>query len=186
MRDSVQILSTRVRPIAADEAARLACQWATEPVARAVCAGNVHMLMEAHDDPGFASIVAAADLVVWDGRPLVWAARLQGVRDAQQCRGPDILLVSPGCPRQERWMVARRDQLHRVMLGVGAAFDMIAGRVAAAPRWIQRAGLEWVFRLAHEPGRLWPRYARHNGGFVALIILQGLHVAVRRMLSSGD
>jgi N-acetylglucosaminyldiphosphoundecaprenol N-acetyl-beta-D-mannosaminyltransferase len=258
MRDSVQILSTRVRPMHVDEAARLVCHWATERVARAVCAGNVHMLMEAHDDPGFAGTLAAADLVVCDGRPLVWAARLQGVRDAQQCRGldllmavcelaaryglsiglygaepsvsdearrrlqihypgldvaycwsppfreltcqediamvevlreiaaPDILFVGLGCPKQERWMLAHRDQLHCVMLGVGAAFDMIAGRVAVAPRWMQRAGLEWVFRLAHEPRRLWPRYARHNGRFVALVIRQALHVAAKRVSRSGD
>jgi len=83
-------------------------------------------------------------------------------------------------------MLAHRDQVHCVMLGVGAAFDMIAGSVAVAPRWMQRAGLEWVFRLAYEPGRLWRRYSRHNSAFVALIILQELHVAVRRVLSSGD
>jgi len=71
MRDSVQILSTRVRPMRVDDAARLVCQCATERVARAVYAGNVQMLMEAHHDCGFAGTLAAADLVVCDGRPLV-------------------------------------------------------------------------------------------------------------------
>ena len=87
---------------------------------------------------------------------------------------PDILLVSLGCPRQERWMMAHRDRLHCTMLGVGAAFDMIAGRVPVAPPWMQRAGFEWVFRLACEPRRLWRRYARHNVRFVALVLLQRL------------
>ncbi len=58
------------------------------------------------------------------------------------------------------------------MLGVGAAFDMIAGKVAVAPRWMQRGGLEWAFRLASDPRRLWRRYARHNARFVALVLLQ--------------
>ena len=60
------------------------------------------------------------------------------------------------------------------MIGVGAAFDMLAGRVRVAPEWMQRTGLEWVFRLAHEPRRLWRRYTRHNLRFVALVLQQRL------------
>ena len=69
-------------------------------------------------------------------------------------------------------MADHRDRLDTVMLGVGAAFDMIAGTVAVAPRWAQRAGLEWLHRLLHEPRRLWRRYARHNGRFVLLVLAQ--------------
>ena len=58
-----------------------------------------------------------------------------------------------------------------VMIGVGAAFDFLSGRKRQAPRWIQRAGLEWLFRLASEPRRLWPRYRRYPL-FVLLVVAQ--------------
>ena len=178
----VTLLSTDVLTIDAAEAARVICDWATQPIGRAVCAANVHMLMEAHDDPDFAGTLRDADLVVCDGRPLVWAARLLGDASPSHCRGldltlevcraaaaqglsvglyggepwvldevgrrlgqqfptldivfawsppfreltpeedimdvgrivadaPRILLVSLGCPKQERWMLAHRDRL---------------------------------------------------------------------------
>jgi len=59
-----------------------------------------------------------------------------------------------------------------IMLGVGAAFDFIAGCKPQAAPWLQRFGLEWLFRLATEPGRLWKRYARHNPRFVGLMCWQ--------------
>jgi N-acetylglucosaminyldiphosphoundecaprenol N-acetyl-beta-D-mannosaminyltransferase len=86
--------------------------------------------------------------------------------DAILDSGARILFVGLGCPKQERWMAAHRDRLDCAMVGVGAAFDFLAGRKAQAPAWLQRAGLEWLFRLAHEPGRLWRRYAVHNPRFV--------------------
>ena len=58
------------------------------------------------------------------------------------------------------------------MVGVGAAFDFHSGRVKQAPRWIQRSGLEWFFRLCQEPRRLWKRYLRNNPLFVGRVILQ--------------
>lgn len=65
-------------------------------------------------------------------------------------------------------MAAMRDRLDApVLVGVGAAFDFHAGLIPQAPAWMQRHGLEWLFRLAQEPGRLWKRYARHNPRFVA-------------------
>lgn len=239
----VSVLTTRVLPVRVDEAAGAVVTWAGDGAGRVVCAANVHMVMEAWDDPAFARALGAADLTVCDGRPVVWACRLLGVRDARQTRGQDlmdevcrraarrglkiglyggapavlenvrqrlaarhpgldvayawappfrdltaaedeaavrsvreagvqILLVSLGCPKQERWMFAHRRSSTCVALGVGAAFDMLAGRIAVAPRWAQALGLEWVFRLAHEPGRLWRRYARHNGRFVMLVARQ--------------
>ena len=69
-------------------------------------------------------------------------------------------------------MLAHRGRLTCVMLGVGGAFDMLAGAAGIAPRWAQRAGLEWVYRLVQEPRRLWRRYALHNGRFVALVARQ--------------
>jgi len=79
----------------------------------------------------------------------------------------DVVWVGVGAPKQEKWMAAMRDRVHApVMIGVGAAFDFHAGLVPQAPNWMQAAGLEWLFRLAHEPRRLWRRYARYNPRFV--------------------
>jgi N-acetylglucosaminyldiphosphoundecaprenol N-acetyl-beta-D-mannosaminyltransferase len=207
------------------------------------------MVMEAWDDPAFARLLGAADLVVCDGRPLTWACRLQGVGDAGHTRGVDlmqevsarvarrglrvglyggeprvmevvrdrlaathsglevvyaysppfrdltaeeddavmaaleearvdVLFVSLGCPKQERWMMAHRDRMTCAALGVGAAFDMVAGTVQVAPRWMQVSGLEWVHRLVSEPRRLWRRYARHNARFVLLVAQQLLRERV--------
>lgn len=80
--------------------------------------------------------------------------------------GTRILFVGLGCPKQERWMAAHRDRLPVVQLGVGAAFDFHAGLVRQAPPAVQRAGMEWAFRLAMEPRRLARRYFRHNPRFV--------------------
>ena len=91
------------------------------------------------------------------------AAITEAVRDS----GARVLFVGLGCPKQERWMAAHRERLDCALVGVGAAFDFLAGRKTQAPGWLQRAGLEWLFRLAHEPRRLWRRYALHNPRFVA-------------------
>ena len=80
--------------------------------------------------------------------------------------GARVLFVGLGCPKQERWMHEHRDRLPLVQIGVGAAFDFLAGTKRQAPALLQRAGLEWVFRLATEPRRLWKRYLRHNPRFV--------------------
>ncbi|MDX1419351.1 MAG: WecB/TagA/CpsF family glycosyltransferase [Rubricoccaceae bacterium] len=74
--------------------------------------------------------------------------------------GAGIVLVGLGCPKQERWCEAHRGRIPAVLLAVGAAFDFHAGRVPQAPPVLQRSGLEWAFRLAMEPRRLWRRYAR--------------------------
>jgi N-acetylglucosaminyldiphosphoundecaprenol N-acetyl-beta-D-mannosaminyltransferase len=86
--------------------------------------------------------------------------------------GVQVLFVGLGCPKQERWMAAHRDAVDCVMLGVGAAFDFLAGAKPQAPRWMQVAGLEWLFRLAWEPRRLWRRYLLLNPRFVARFALQ--------------
>src|SRR3954470_12720182 len=80
---------------------------------------------------------------------------------------PDVVWVGIGVPKQEKWMARLRDRLDApVLIGVGAAFDFHAGLIPQAPAWMQRAGLEWAFRLAQEPGRLWRRYLRYNPRFV--------------------
>jgi len=86
--------------------------------------------------------------------------------------GARILFVGLGCPKQERWMAEHKGRVQAVMLGVGAAFDFHAGKVPQAPGWMQRMGLEWLFRLATEPRRLWRRYAKHNPRFVVLALMQ--------------
>jgi N-acetylglucosaminyldiphosphoundecaprenol N-acetyl-beta-D-mannosaminyltransferase len=82
-----------------------------------------------------------------------------------------ILFVGLGCPKQERWMAEHRGKVNAVMLGVGAAFDFHAGLKPQAPSWMQKIGLEWLYRLATEPRRLWRRYLYHNPRFVFLAIL---------------
>ncbi len=86
--------------------------------------------------------------------------------------GARILFVGLGCPKQERWMSTHRGQIDTVMIGVGAAFDFIAGSKRHAPRWMKAAGLEWLFRLVSEPTRLWRRYVYHNPRFVLLFARQ--------------
>jgi N-acetylglucosaminyldiphosphoundecaprenol N-acetyl-beta-D-mannosaminyltransferase len=82
--------------------------------------------------------------------------------------GADVVWVGIGVPKQEKWMARMRPRLEApVLIGVGAAFDFHAGLVPQAPDWMQRAGLEWAYRLAHEPKRLWKRYARYNPRFVS-------------------
>lgn len=84
----------------------------------------------------------------------------------------DLLFVGIGCPKQEIWMAAHTPDLNCVMLGVGAAFDYIAGIKKEAPKWIQKIGMEWLFRLGAEPGRLWKRYIRQNPRFIFHLIRQ--------------
>jgi N-acetylglucosaminyldiphosphoundecaprenol N-acetyl-beta-D-mannosaminyltransferase len=86
--------------------------------------------------------------------------------------GARILFIGLNTPKQDFWMAAHRNRVQAVMLGVGAAFDFIAGSKPQAPRWMMRAGLEWIFRLATEPRRLWKRYLKHNPRFLALFACQ--------------
>lgn len=248
MTASTDILGMRVDVTSVTDAvARIDAWLADQAVKRGryVCVANVHMCMETHDSPAYRSVVNGADLVVPDGRPLVWAQRLLGSDAARHLRGEDllhavcahaarretsvgfygatpdvlealaarlrveypglqidlcisppfrpltpdedeadvsrindagvgILFVGLGCPKQERWMAEHRDRLGCVMLGVGAAFDFVAGRKAQAPRWMQRSGLEWSFRLASEPRRLWKRYLKHNPRFAGHFAWQWL------------
>jgi N-acetylglucosaminyldiphosphoundecaprenol N-acetyl-beta-D-mannosaminyltransferase len=95
----------------------------------------------------------------------------EDAEDVQRIRasGADIVLVGRGCPRQERWVAQHRGLLPVPMLAVGAAFDYIAGNITRPPRWMQRVGLEWLFRLYQEPRRLFRRYMVHNGLFCLML-----------------
>lgn len=86
---------------------------------------------------------------------------------------PDIIWVGLGTPKQDQFMAATWNQLDTgVMIGVGAAFDFLSGRKAQAPRWMQRSGLEWLFRLGQEPTRLAYRYLIYNPLFAARMLAQ--------------
>ena len=86
---------------------------------------------------------------------------------------PDIFWVGLSTPKQEKFMAQYRDKLDATLFfGVGAAFDFHAGRVRQAPRWMQRSGLEWLFRLGSEPRRLWRRYFRNNPLFLFRVLCQ--------------
>lgn len=75
---------------------------------------------------------------------------------------PDIIWVGLGAPKQENWMYRHRDQVNGVMIGVGAGFDYHAGTIKRAPMWMQRASLEWLYRLLQDPKRLFGRYMKTN------------------------
>jgi N-acetylglucosaminyldiphosphoundecaprenol N-acetyl-beta-D-mannosaminyltransferase len=84
---------------------------------------------------------------------------------------PDLVWVGLSTPKQERWMAAHTDRvIAPALLGVGAAFDIHAGLLPQAPRWMQRSGTEWLYRLAREPRRLWRRYLYSNPRFVMAIL----------------
>ncbi len=89
---------------------------------------------------------------------------------------PDLILVAFGAPKQELWMARSRNEIRpAVSIGVGATLDFIAGRVRRAPVWMSRSGLEWLFRLAQEPRRLWRRYLVNDPRFL-LILLRTLRM----------
>ena len=93
---------------------------------------------------------------------------------------PDIVWVGLGTPKQERWMADHHLALNaHVLVGVGAAFDMHAGVLKQAPRWMQQSGLEWVYRLAIEPQRLWRRYLLNIPQFVLALVRRPPRVVVR-------
>jgi N-acetylglucosaminyldiphosphoundecaprenol N-acetyl-beta-D-mannosaminyltransferase len=234
---SYKILKMMVDVISINEAAKKVISIMEMNSGAYICVSNVHMCMEAFDNPSFCKIVNEADLVVPDGKPLVWAQKLLGAKNASQVRGSDLLLnvcteserngtpiglyggtknslqdftaflnkkypklnipfaesppfrelchkedenyirqindsgikvlfVGIGCPKQEKWMATHKDRLNCVMIGVGAAFDFFSGQKKHAPRWMQKAGMEWLFRFASDPKRLWKRYLKHNPRFV--------------------
>jgi N-acetylglucosaminyldiphosphoundecaprenol N-acetyl-beta-D-mannosaminyltransferase len=95
------------------------------------------------------------------------------VSDAIVESGVQVLFVGLGCPKQERWMAAHRAAFSCAMVGVGAAFDFVCGAKSQAPGWMQSAGLEWLFRLIHEPRRLWRRYLIGNARFLYHFVVRG-------------
>lgn len=224
-----------------------------------VATANTDFLINALDDRELRAILREADLVVPDGMPLIWAARLMrsplpervtgadlvpalaelaaqkgyrifmlGARPeiAQRARlrleesypgiqivgclspearslvemdsasilkeihaaKPDILFVAFGNPKQEKWIHLHREQLKSVSIciGVGGTFDFIAGKTVRAPLWLQKTGLEWLFRLLQEPRRLWKRYYRDITQFSRYLINQWRAISWGNDTTSGE
>lgn len=86
--------------------------------------------------------------------------------------GAGIVFVGLGCPKQEFWMTTHAAELNGIAIGVGAAFDFEAGVIPRAPVWMQRGGLEWLFRCATEPRRLWKRYLVSNSLFLFYLFMK--------------
>jgi N-acetylglucosaminyldiphosphoundecaprenol N-acetyl-beta-D-mannosaminyltransferase len=249
----IELLGCPFDAISEDETVDLVFRWKSEPVrkTRHIITVNVAILMMARDDEKLARAIDNADLVVVDGKPLVWSARwlkspvpekvsgvdlMRRLLEAGDARGPgglsifllgttqqrldvlervirakypnvriagsrngyfkepdypevtrqireakaDLLLVGMPAPFKEIWCEEHREALATpVMLGVGGAFDVMAGFVARAPRLMQEAGLEWAWRLAMEPRKLWKRYLVTNSTFLALL---GKTLAEQRVL----
>jgi exopolysaccharide biosynthesis WecB/TagA/CpsF family protein len=112
-------------------------------------------------------------------RRLTRSERVDLVRQIR-LSGARMLVAGLGCPRQEIFAYEMRQALEMPVLAIGAAFPFIAGTLAQAPGWMQAAGLEWLFRLLHEPLRLWRRYLYLNPVYVLLLILQRWHIAFDR------
>lgn len=94
--------------------------------------------------------------------------------------GARLLFVVLGCPKQERWMAQMRGRVNCVMVGIGGALPIVAGLQRRAPRWMQKVGIEWLFRLFQEPKRLFRRYAVTNSVYFYIIIKE----VIRQRLAS--
>jgi N-acetylglucosaminyldiphosphoundecaprenol N-acetyl-beta-D-mannosaminyltransferase len=238
-----KVLGVRVDAVQIPEVVSRMERWIQERGAgHYIAVTGMHGIMEAQQDPGFRSILKAADLVVPDGMPLVWLGRWHGhalgrrvygpelvetfcratgplyrhffygggpgvadrladvlkqrygintvgtysppfrplseEENAQvscqiQGAAPDVVWVGLSTPKQERWMCEQRHRLTvPLMAGVGAAFDFVAGTMKQAPAWMRENGLEWLFRLSHEPRRLWRRYLISGSKFVWNVFLE--------------
>jgi N-acetylglucosaminyldiphosphoundecaprenol N-acetyl-beta-D-mannosaminyltransferase len=216
-----------------------------------VCVANVHMLVEAHQDVSFATVVNSANIITPDGMPLIWAMRLlHGIKN-DRVAGMDLLprllttaieknisvffyggsqkmldataayiqkafpalkvagLYSPpfraltkeedesvieminnsgarlvfvvlGCPKQEKWMNTMKGKINATMVGVGGALPVLVGEQKRAPQWMQKNGLEWLYRLIQEPGRLWKRYFYTNAVFILLLIKEKIKTLFKK------
>src|SRR5215469_9547109 len=228
--DSVAVLGVPFNNVTMDEAVKIIEEKIEGGGYHQVATANVDFLMHAIHDKELRDILCACSLVVPDGMPILWSARLMGsplkervcgidlvprlaelsarrgysiyllgasdkssqraaeileerypglriagrysppVRPLEQMNHeeilerielarPDILLVAFGNPKQEKWLSMHRNRLRvPVSIGIGGSLDMIAGKLTRAPRWIQKCGMEWLFRAAQEPRRLARRY----------------------------
>jgi N-acetylglucosaminyldiphosphoundecaprenol N-acetyl-beta-D-mannosaminyltransferase len=91
--------------------------------------------------------------------------------DRLRAAAPDLVLVAFGAPKQELWINRSGDRIRpAVAMGVGGSLDFLVGRTRRAPAWMSRVGLEWLFRLAQEPRRMWRRYLIEDPAFIAIVL----------------
>ena len=241
--DSIEILGVPINSVTMEGAIEQMERLIREGKPSYVVTPNVDVLVQLQTDREFKRIYDGAALVVPDGMPLLWAARLLGAKFKEKVSGsdlfvefcaraakkgyrlfflgampgvaakaaevltrrfpglqvvgtyspsfgfeknneecelivqkikdakPDVLFVGLGSPKQEKWTDRFKDR-HRVPVSVmvGISFDYVAGTVKRAPRWMQNAGLEWSWRLAMEPKRLWKRYLVQDPRFFWLVL----------------
>ena len=113
-------------------------------------------------------------------------AEMMATAERINASGAHIVMVALGCPKQERWMAAMKGKVNAVMLGLGGAFLLYAGVDSRAPKWMRDLSLEWLYRLALEPGRLWKRYLVTNSVFALLQMKPSGHVAIIRRVRSRE
>ncbi|MBE9011946.1 WecB/TagA/CpsF family glycosyltransferase [Pseudanabaenaceae cyanobacterium LEGE 13415] len=114
------------------------------------------------------------------------AIEVENINQRIRAAKPDILFVGLGAPKQEYWMYQHCQAVNvPVSLGIGVSFEFVAGMVKRAPFWMQQAGLEWLYRLISEPGRLWQRYLVCNSVFVWLVLKQKFNLLRQPSISEG-
>jgi N-acetylglucosaminyldiphosphoundecaprenol N-acetyl-beta-D-mannosaminyltransferase len=243
----VMILGTGIDPLTMEDALCAFQRLIKERRSALACNLNVDVCMRVKRDPELQKIYQAADLVLVDGTPMMWAAQFlgsplpgrvsgsdfvpafcriaaqfgyrifllgaaPGVADRAKCwlrvrnpglkivgtyaptvgfeqserenlrivglirdAAPDVLFAALSPGKGDKWLFRFRDALGvPVSMAIGSTFDYLAGRLKRAPMWMQRAGLEWTYRLAQEPRRLWRRYLVEDPPFVYHVIKQRL------------
>ncbi|MBW4564848.1 MAG: WecB/TagA/CpsF family glycosyltransferase [Mojavia pulchra JT2-VF2] len=104
-------------------------------------------------------------------------AELELINSKIKAANPDLLFVGLGAPKQEKWIAANYQELGvPISVGIGVSFELVANMVTRAPVWMQKMGLEWLFRLIVEPSRLWKRYIIGNPLFIWLVLKQRLGI----------
>jgi hypothetical protein len=154
-------LMRRICERAASEGASIYLYGSTKPVVTSLAESLMRMF------PGI-NIVGTEPSAFRKLNPDEKAALQQRI----QSSGASIVFVGLGCPRQEIFAYELRESLSAPVLAVGAAFPLLAGVLPQAPQWMQRFGLEWLFRLLAEPRRLWRRYLYLNPAYLVLVTLQ--------------
>ncbi|BAU13327.1 glycosyl transferase, WecB/TagA/CpsF family [Leptolyngbya sp. NIES-3755] len=114
------------------------------------------------------------------------AIEVENINQRIRAAKPHILFVGLGAPKQEYWMYQHCRSINvPVSLGIGVSFEFVAGMVKRAPGWMQQTGLEWLYRLVSEPGRLWRRYLVCNSVFVWLVLKQKFNLLRQPSISEG-
>jgi UDP-N-acetyl-D-mannosaminuronic acid transferase (WecB/TagA/CpsF family) len=178
----VEILGVDVSTVSMDSAVAAIEQWIADKTPNYVCVTGAHGIIESRRDPRLCDIHNAAGMVTPDGMPLVVMLRMLGFKFVTRVYDPDLM--------QRLSQISAQRGYHQFYYGggpgvanrlAGAAFDFLIGTKRQAPRWMQRSSLEWAYRLASEPRRLWRRYAQ----VVPMFALLATRQLIIRALSGG-